>query len=80
MGLSIEERVTSVVVEHFGDKNPITRELYFVKDLGADSLDSTELIMELEEEFSIDISDAVAEKILTVGQAVDYVSSVPIDS
>jgi acyl carrier protein len=80
MGLSIEERVISVVVEHFGDEDPITRELYFVKDLGADSLDSTELIMELEEEFSIDISDAVAEKILTVGQAVDYVSSVPIDS
>ena len=76
---SIEERVIDVVVEHFGDKNSITRETSFVGDLGADSLDSTEVIMELEEEFSegdvvFKVSDADADKLLTVGNAIDHIT------
>jgi len=77
---SIEERVIDVVNKQLGDgKIQITREMSFVGDLGADSLDVTELVMELEEEFSISIPDDVAEKILTVGQAIDYIKSVPFD-
>ena len=77
---SVEERVIDVVNKQLGDgKIQITREMSFVGDLGADSIDVTELVMELDEEFSINIPDDVAEKILTVGQAIDYIKSVPFD-
>ena len=55
------------------DKDKITRETSFVNDLGADSLDTVELVMELEEEFDITIPDDAAEKIQTVGQAISYI-------
>ena len=72
---SVEERVIEIVAEQLGvDKEKITRETHFVNDLGADSLDTVELVMELEEEFDINIPDDVAEKIQTVGQAVDHIA------
>lgn len=71
---SIEERVTDIVAEQLGvDKEKITRETSFVNDLGADSLDTVELVMELEEEFDISIPDEAAEKIQKVGEAVDFI-------
>ena len=71
---SVEERVVDIVAEQLGvDKEKVTRDTSFVNDLGADSLDTVELVMELEEEFDITIPDDAAEKIQTVGQAVDYI-------
>ena len=71
---SVLERVVDIVAEQLGvDKEKITRETSFVNDLGADSLDTVELVMELEEEFDINIPDDAAEKIQTVGQAVDFI-------
>ena len=68
------ERVIDIVAEQLGvDKEKITPETSFVNDLGADSLDTVELVMELEEEFDINIPDDAAEKIQTVGQAVEYI-------
>jgi len=73
---SIEERVIDVVVKQLGgNRDQITRETSFVGDLFADSLDAWDLIMELEEEFDITISDDEVEEIRTVGQAVDHISS-----
>jgi acyl carrier protein len=57
------------------DKTQVTRETSFVNDLGADSLDTVELVMEFEDEFDISIPDEDAEKIQTVGQAIDYVEA-----
>ena len=71
---SVQERVIDIVAEQLGvDKEKVTPESSFVNDLGADSLDTVELVMELEEEFDINIPDDAAEKIQTVGQAVDYI-------
>jgi acyl carrier protein len=72
---SIEERVKKIVVEQLGVKeDEVTNEASFVDDLGADSLDTVELVMALEEEFKTEIPDEDAEKITTVQQAIDYVS------
>ncbi len=71
---SVLERVADIVAEQLGvDKDKISPETSFVNDLGADSLDTVELVMELEEEFDINIPDDAAEKIQTVGQAVEYI-------
>ena len=71
---SVKERVIDIVAEQLGvSKEQVTPETSFVNDLGADSLDTVELVMELEEEFDINIPDDAAEKIQTVGQAIDYI-------
>jgi acyl carrier protein len=71
---SVEERVIDIVSENLGvNKEQVTRQTSFQEDLGADSLDIVEMVMELEEEFEITIPDDQAEKIKTVGEAVDYI-------
>ena len=71
---SVEERVIDIVCENLGvNKDSVTRKTNFIEDIGADSLDIVELVMELEEEFDITIPDEEAEKIKTVGEAVDYI-------
>ena len=71
---NIEERVIGIVAEQLNaNKDQITRDTSFVNDLGADSLDSVELMMEFEEQLDIDIPDDAAEKIRTVGEAIDYI-------
>ncbi len=71
---SVAERVIDIVADQLGvSKDQINRETHFVNDLGADSLDTVELVMELEEEFDINIPDDAAEKIQTVGQAIDHI-------
>jgi acyl carrier protein len=73
---TVEERVKKIVVEQLGVKEEdVTGEASFVDDLGADSLDTVELVMALEEEFGCEIPDEEAEKITTVQQAVDYILS-----
>ena len=70
------EKITEIIIDKLGsDANKITLEAKFIDDLGADSLDTVELIMQFEEEFEIEIPDEDAEKILSVGQAVDYINS-----
>ena len=70
----IFEKVKSIIVEQLGvTEGNITLEASFIDDLGADSLDIVELIMALEEEFDIEIPDADAEKVVTVGDVVDYI-------
>jgi len=74
---SVEERVAEVVAEQLGvGKDEITRRTSFVKDLGADSLEITELVIELEEEFDINISDRTAKEIKTVGQAIAQIEGI----
>jgi acyl carrier protein len=71
---SIEERLKRIIAEQLGvDESQVTRDASFEEDLNADSLDLVELIMSLEEEFGIEISEEDAEKIKTVGDATDYV-------
>lgn len=71
---SIEQRVIDIVAGQLGvEKEKITRDTHFVNDLGADSLDTVELVMELEEEFNISIPEDSAEKIQKVGQAIDFI-------
>ena len=74
--MSIEERVKKIIVEQLGVKEEdVKPEASFVEDLGADSLDTVELLMALEEEFDIEIPDEEAEKITTVQSAIDYVQN-----
>ncbi len=73
---TVEERVKQIVVEQLGVKeDEVTPDASFVDDLGADSLDTVELVMALEEEFNCEIPDEEAEKITTVQQAMDYINS-----
>ena len=73
---NIEEQVKSIVAEQLGVKEEeVTNEASFVDDLGADSLDTVELVMALEEEFDLEIADEDAEKISTVNEAVEYINS-----
>ncbi len=73
---SVDERVMKIVVEQLGvNENEVTKESSFVDDLGADSLDTVELVMALEEEFDCEIPDEEAEKITTVKQAIDYINA-----
>jgi acyl carrier protein len=70
----IAERVKKIVVEHLGvDEAKVTENASFVDDLGADSLDTVELVMAFEEEFGVEIPDDAAEKILTVNDAINYI-------
>ena len=74
--MSIEERVKKIIVDQLGVKEEdVKPEASFVEDLGADSLDTVELVMALEEEFDIEIPDEEAEKITTVQSAIDYVQN-----
>jgi acyl carrier protein len=73
---TVEERVKKIVVEQLGVKDEeVSNQSSFVDDLGADSLDTVELVMALEEEFECEIPDEDAEKITTVQQAIDYVNT-----
>ncbi len=74
---AIEKRVVDIISEQMGaDKAEITRETSFINDLNADSLDTVELVMEFEDEFDLSIPDEEAEKIQTVGAAIDYIATV----
>ena len=73
--MSTEERVKTIVVDHLGvEASEVKPEASFIDDLGADSLDIVELVMAFEEEFGVEIPDDAAEKITTVGDAIDYIS------
>ncbi len=75
MSNDIEDRVKKIVVEHLGvDEAKVTEVASFIDDLGADSLDTVELVMAFEEEFGCEIPDDAAEKIVTVKDAVDFIS------
>ena len=72
--MAVEEKVKKIIVEQLGAEDSQVRpEAKFIEDLGADSLDTVELVMALEEEFGLEIPDEEAEKILTVGDAVQYI-------
>ena len=72
--MSVEEKVKEIIVDQLGvDENQVKPEASFIADLGADSLDTVELVMALEEEFDIEIPDEDAEKIASVQNAVDYI-------
>ena len=74
---AIEKKVIEIISEQMGvDKSEITRETSFINDLNADSLDTVELVMEFEDEFDMSIPDEEAEKIQTVGAAIDYIAKV----
>lgn len=76
MANDIESTVVSIIVEKLGvDESDVTRDASFTNDLGADSLDTVELIMEFEKEFDITIPDEEAEKIATVGDAIDFLEA-----
>mgnify|MGYP000223310825 FL=1 len=73
---NIEARVRKIIIDQLGVKEEqVTNEASFVEDLGADSLDTVELVMALEEEFELEIPDEDAEKITTVQQAIDYIAT-----
>ena len=72
--MSVEEKVKEIIIDQLGvDEKQVNSEASFIDDLGADSLDTVELVMALEEEFDIEIPDEDAEKIATVQNAVDYI-------
>lgn len=74
---AVEAKVIEIVSEQMGvDKAEITRETSFINDLNADSLDTVELVMEFEDEFDMSIPDEEAEKIQTVGAAIDYIMEI----
>jgi acyl carrier protein len=74
--MSVETRVKEIIVENLGvDGEKVTSDASFVEDLGADSLDTVELVMAFEEEFDIEIPDEDAEKLTTVGEAVSYLKN-----
>lgn len=76
MTSSIEERVKKIIVEQLGVREEeVSNEASFVEDLGADSLDTVELVMALEEEFGIEIQDEQAEKITTIQQTIDFITA-----
>lgn len=76
MSNDIEQKVKDIIVEQLGvDAGEVKPEASFVNDLGADSLDTVELVMALEESFDMEIPDEEAEKIQTVGQAIDYIKT-----
>jgi len=73
---STEEQVKKIVIDHLGiDDSKVTPDSKFIDDLGADSLDTVELVMAFEEQFGIEISDDSAETILTVKDAIDFIDS-----
>tara|TARA_B100000470_G_C19556228_1_gene287085 strand:+ start:160 stop:393 length:234 start_codon:yes stop_codon:yes gene_type:complete len=73
--MSVEEKVKEIIVDQLGvDTNQVTATASFIDDLGADSLDTVELVMALEEEFDVEISDEDAEKIAKVQDAIDYIN------
>jgi acyl carrier protein len=72
--MAVEDRIKKIIAEQLGvDEDEVVPEASFVDDLGADSLDTVELVMAFEEEFDIEIPDEDAEKILTVGRAMEYI-------
>lgn len=74
--MDIVAKVKEIIVEELGvEESEVTMEASFIEDLGADSLDTVELIMKFEEEYEIDIADDDAEKLTTVGKAIDYLKS-----
>jgi len=74
---AIQNKVIEIISEQMGaDKSEIARDTSFINDLNADSLDTVELVMEFEDEFDLSISDEEAEKIQTVGAAIDYIINV----
>tara|TARA_Y100000590_G_scaffold467469_1_gene646490 strand:+ start:1937 stop:2176 length:240 start_codon:yes stop_codon:yes gene_type:complete len=76
MTKDISNKVKKMVADHLGvDESKVTEEANFIDDLGADSLDTVELVMSFEEEFGSEISDSEAEKILTVGDAIKFIES-----
>ncbi len=76
MGDDVANKVKKIVVDHLGvDEAKVTEEASFIDDLGADSLDTVELVMAFEEEFGSEISDSEAEKILTVGDAIKFIEN-----
>lgn len=76
--MSTEERLKEIIIKQFGKgENTVMLESSFVNDLGADSLDIVELVMELEDEFDVNIPDEDAEKIQTLGDAVKYINEHP---
>lgn len=75
--MSIEDRVKRIIVEQLGvDESQVTEDASFMDDLGADSLDQVELVMAFEEEFDVEVPDEEAEKITTVGQAIEHIRKI----
>ena len=74
--MSVEEKVKEIIVDQLGvDENQVAASASFIEDLGADSLDTVELVMALEEEFDVEISDEDAEKISKVQDAIEYINN-----